>query len=125
MIRFLDGPAAGVALFLKRAPVYLRAVMAHDDGQSVEWDALDQLDDTPKDSEGVVAYKRVGSVGWVHIDRSNPRRGEWYRIGEYKLCAEQPAEEDMRDTARWRAWCVAQQGRDKGDGSKEETKSGA
>lgn len=44
-------------------------------------------------------------------DKQGRRRGAWYATGEYRVCAEQPDDETLRDTAKWRAWCVEQNNR--------------
>lgn len=49
MIEFLDGPAGNKTLELRRAPVYLRVVIDADGNI----DALDQLDDRPKEDERI------------------------------------------------------------------------
>jgi len=51
MTRFLDGPAEGVTLMLRRAPIYLRVVH-----RGTEWDALDALDDRPTPDETIYVY---------------------------------------------------------------------
>lgn len=108
MTRFLDGPAAGVALTLRRAPLYLRA--ARD--QHGKWDALDLLDDEPAEGEDLVAYRRVGPAGVMHLDYTDRvtrrRRGAWFKTAEYAVCAVQPHAETMRSAELWRAWCVAE-----------------
>lgn len=43
MSNFIDGPAKGVHLSLRRSPMFLRAVCE----PNGKWDALDQLTDTP------------------------------------------------------------------------------
>lgn len=102
MIKFLDGPAAGVTLLLHRAPLFLRAVR---DAQG-DWDALDQPDDTPKPEETVVVYRRKGDSFTVHMDRrvKGRRVGEWYSGGEYELAKDQPPDEVLRDNGAWQKW---------------------
>lgn len=102
MTRFLDGPAAGEVLMLQRAPDYLRAVQ---NALSGAWDALDLLKDTPGPTDLlIVAYRRVGDRTSCHVDWTRQRSG-WYMGGSYELVAEQPADDVLRDTERWRAWC--------------------
>lgn len=105
MIKFLDGPAAGKTIWLRRAPIYLRVVI---DGETV--DALDQLDDTPKASETIHAYRVIGKPSWIHLcvrgkDRSG---GGYWGAGEYEVCDPQPDEATMRDNERWREWATEQ-----------------
>ena len=56
MTRFLDGPAAGNALMLRRAPLFLRVTI---DAAGGKVDALDQLDDDPQDGETVHVYRQL------------------------------------------------------------------
>lgn len=104
MTRFIDGPAKGTTLFLRRAPHYLRVVQGPDGPTAPGTiDALDQLDDTPRASETVTAYEMVGGPSHMHVNRG--RLGcAWYRGGEYRMVAEQPDDATLRDAARWRAW---------------------
>jgi len=104
MIRFLDGPAEGTPLDLRRAPVLLRVVIDQDGTV----DALDQLDDTPKDSETIYVYYRDGEVSRGFMC-SRGRGGKGCQLilsADYRLHAEQP---DVRATERWQEWCVAKQ----------------
>jgi hypothetical protein len=64
MIRFLDGPAAGVALKLRNAPEVLRVVR----DLAGAWDALDAPGDEPRPDEEVFLYRRTRMIGFVHID---------------------------------------------------------
>ena len=58
MLKLLDGPAEG-RYMVKRAPLFLRAVVSAGGAQ----DVLDQLEDTPAPSEEVYVYKLQGSAG--------------------------------------------------------------
>lgn len=82
MIRFLDGPAEGVALALRSAPERLRVVL-NADGR---WDALDQPEDEPKPGETVFWYRSEGAAGVVHLLATDPktrrRRGRWLARAE-------------------------------------------
>lgn len=102
MTKFIDGPAAGTVLSLRRAPLYLRAVQNADGN----WDALDQLDDTPEPDETVTVYRRVGSATTVHLHGT--KISGWYAMATYELHAEQPSIEECRDTAKWQDWVHAQ-----------------
>jgi hypothetical protein len=99
--RFLDGPAAGVTLFLQRAPLFLRAVRV----AGGKWDALDQLDDYPKPNEEIVVYALEGAPTWMHVHRRGG--GGIYRGGAYRVVEPQPADADLRDVFKWRAWAQA------------------
>lgn len=103
MTRFLDGPAAGKSLSLKRAPIYLRAVQ----DPAGKWDALDQLEDEPKKDERIVIYRLKAEPGWCHIYKRGPGSG-FYATGEYEVVEPQPGQEDVRETDRWRDWTSRQ-----------------
>jgi hypothetical protein len=102
MTRFVDGPAAGITLYLRRAPLFLRAVRerGHD-----TWDALDQIEDVPKTTEEIVVYKLEGEPSWMHINRRGG--GGIYRGGTYRVVDPQPADERLRDVFHWREWALA------------------
>lgn len=110
MTKFIDGPAAGVTLWLKRAPVFLRAVRSTEGA----WDALDQIDDTPTTGESIVVYKLHGEPTWCHINarsKHGERQGGIFQGGEYRVVDSQPKDERVRETASWRAWVAEQVGR--------------
>lgn len=107
MTKFLDGPAAGQVLMLKRAPLCLRVVRS----PSGEWDALDQLEDAPKPREEIFAYVRTAHRGTVHIRSAKRGASGFYELAEYSAFADQPADEVMRETATWRAWCLDRAGK--------------
>ncbi len=107
MIRFLDGLAANVILQLLRAPLYLRVTQ----NTAGEWDGLDQLGDVALGDETITVYRRVGKAGWIHIDyrdKQGRRKGVTYATGDYAVVPEQPTDEVLRDTTRWREWATAQ-----------------
>lgn len=98
MSKFLDGPAAGSALMLRRAPVFLRAVIDESTGKV---DALDQMDDTPGPSERVHVYRRVGEP--IH---ACVRPGGCYELGDYRHVPDVD-ERLVRVTEDWRRWVDA------------------
>lgn len=107
MIRFLDGPAAGEALYLRAAPPLLRVVRDPEG----EFDALDQLGDTPAEDEAVFAYVRQGEVFAAHISyrsKGGRRGGDTVVNAQYRLAALQPSEACLRSEKLWRAWCETQ-----------------
>lgn len=110
MVR-LDCPAFGAPLQLARVPKYLRFVAKRGCGGRYEWDALDQLDDVPEADEEIVAAV-LAHFGSVHLDRvvKGKRVGEWHRTADYEYCDEQPPDEVLRSTERWREWVLNQQG---------------
>lgn len=103
MTTFLDGPAAGVTLSLSRAPLLLRVVQT----KAGQWDALDQLDDTPRFGETIHVYQQASFDGRVHLCRSGKGSG-WFVIASYRLFPRPPADHEIRTTAAWRAWTTAQ-----------------
>jgi hypothetical protein len=118
---FFDGPAAGVQLELKRAPKFLRAVVSvAPPGERTQkavavWDALDQLDDAPRDGETCHAYRLVADDGWMHLDyrdKKGRRRGVTIRNATYAHMDTQPDQDTMRDTEKWRQWCLAEMTRE-------------
>lgn len=103
MITLRDGPAAG-SYAVKRAPLYLRAVV----DRSRARDVLDQLDDTPRGTERVHIYQRVGEAGALHLNRGRHGSG-FYALGTYRHLPEVEGDE-LRETTAWRQWVGAQEG---------------
>jgi len=102
MTTFLDGPAAGVVLGLKRAPVLLRVVRA----VGGDWDALDQLTDSAAPDEAITVYARASEPFSAHVNMG--RKGcFWFESAEYRVLAVQPADAAVRTNAAWRAWATA------------------
>lgn len=106
MTTFNDGPAKGKVLRLKRAPKFLRVVVA-DGVAGQQWDALDQLDDVPKLGERIFAYHIVGEPGCCHINAGRGAGG-FFTTAFYALVAQHPDDATMRDASAWRAWCHQQ-----------------
>lgn len=110
MTTYTDGPAKGHTMFLQRAPLLLRVVVT----PAGEWDALDELDDTPARDETITVYHLVGEPTRIHIHASckgGGRRCGWYQGGEYRLVAEQPSDDVLRDRVSWQAWATSEAGR--------------
>lgn len=104
MTTFLDGPAQGQHLSLRRSPLYLRVVC----DAAGHWDALDQIDDTPAPGETIHAYRRAGAATVCHLlirGNRDGRRSGWYSSAQYLHLREQPSATELRDTALWQAWC--------------------
>ena len=101
---FLDGPAKMKSLELQRLPLFLRCVIDEDGTVN----ALDRLDDVPKPSEAIYVYRREGPVTLYHVLCTPRRLSGWHRRADYRLYAEQPADEVLRDTHKWREWTAAQ-----------------
>ena len=107
MTNFIDGPAKGQTLMLRRAPFFLRVVRDDTHAQSPKWDALDAPTDTPLRSESVYAYQLTAKPGYVHLNTGCKPGGGVYRPGSYKLCAEQPTSYEARNVRAWQQWCEA------------------
>lgn len=109
MTRFLDGPAIGQTLMLKRTVVFLRvtAQILPESGKVKNWDALDQWEDTPNPDERLYAYKLVRNVGTAHVNMGRGRGG-FYPINEYSFVEHQPSQEVMRDNDKWTFWVQSQ-----------------
>lgn len=109
VIKFLDGPAAGAPLPLRRAPMYLRVVI----DPSGKVDALDQLDDEPRAGETVHVYARARWAGPIHVcgglngNRSRVHGSGWVIEADYRHMPDVDGE-GLRDTETWRAWATAQ-----------------
>jgi len=103
MTTFKDGPAKGQTLMLRRAAMFLRVVQ----DPNGEWDALDQLGDTPKPGERLYAYKITFPVHMAHYCMGGGRGG-MYPVASYSLVEPQPTDQQMRTEPQWDAWCKAQ-----------------
>ena len=105
MTTFLDGPAAGQHLLLRRAVYYIRAERS----AAGKWDALDQPTDTPSADEDVFAYRaKKGTVRACHINsrgKGGERTGGFFKGADYELVEPQPSEAQMRSNSLWAAWC--------------------
>jgi hypothetical protein len=92
MTSFIDGPAKGQCLLLKRSPQLLRVVELNG-----KWDALDQPGDEPRPGEKVYDYELAGQSGTCHINAG--RRSGFYPISKYRVAPKQkgPNEERSHD----------------------------
>ncbi len=104
--RFLDGPASGLELSLRRAPTFLRVVCDHNG----DLDALDQLDDVAEEGERLYAYRVVeGTRNRFHLlvrGKEARTRGGWWELADYRWCDDQPSDEVLRDNTKWRQWTL-------------------
>lgn len=110
-VRFLDGPAAGQSLGLRRVPIFLRVVIDRETGKV---DALDQLDDVPRPTEEVHVYEGDRSTLFalrgdiiVCVRGADGMQQAATGSGEYHYRPDVDGE-TVRDTEAWRAWCRAQ-----------------
>lgn len=101
MTTFIDGPAAGKTLLLKRSPRFLRVVESNG-----IFDALDQPTDTPSPNETLYAYRLNADHGTVHINRGRHGSG-FYAMADYKLVALQPTDSVMRHGDTWETYAGA------------------
>lgn len=99
MTTFLDGPAKGQTLMLKRGPYFLRVVT---DGK--KWDALDQLDDTAVPGEQIFVYVMEGIPSRMHLN-ARGGRGGFFVSATYKLAPNQPKDGEVRKIDDWAVWC--------------------
>ncbi|MDD5045138.1 MAG: hypothetical protein PHG51_06330 [Candidatus Omnitrophica bacterium] len=99
MLKLKDGPCEGIFM-VRRAPVFLRATKDY----SGETDVLDQVEDTPKETEQVFVYEREGEPGSAHICGAKNLRG-WYAIGTYHWLIDVNGQE-LRDNKIWQEWCL-------------------
>lgn len=100
MTKFIDGPAKGQTLMLKRAPKFLRVCLSVG-----TFDALDQLEDSPKANEKLVAYMIKEYRGTCHV-LIRPRGSGFYTMADYVVVPVQPEDSKMRTLEAWRAWCI-------------------
>lgn len=97
-------------LQVKRRPLYLRFVRRPNRSgrcsrTAYQWDALDQLDDTPDPAEEIIVAACVGKTS-AHFDmvKDGRRVGVWETIYHYHPIENQPPDDVLRDTAKWVDW---------------------
>lgn len=116
MTTFVDGPAKGKTMNLRRAVVFLRVtrkrfaleMQPEPHTKADQFDALDQPEDTPADGEELFCYLNTGKRnGACHMrfGGKDKHRSGFYVMAEYALYPDQPPDAIMRDNARWREWC--------------------
>lgn len=105
MTTFVDGPAKGQTLMLKRSPCCLRVTVKEtgDKSKPVKYDALDQLEDKPEFGETVYVYELTAIPGVAFIDGAKIHGR--YSIAQYKLMNYQPSYAVLIDNDRWEQWC--------------------
>jgi hypothetical protein len=104
MITFVDGPAMGQTLSLRRAPLLLRVTHIPHTGK---FDALDQPEDVPTPRERIYVYVLTGIPTHYHMRCRRRSESGFFYDGSYRVLETQPAEEDLRDTHAWRNWALA------------------
>lgn len=101
-VQFIDGPAAGRFLRLRRAPLLLRVTQSREG----EFDALDQPDDFANEDETLHVYVLTGAPQFVHIKACRKSQSGWYATATYQLLKlEQPPQHVLRTNSLWRGWC--------------------
>lgn len=105
MVTFLDGPAMGANLMLRRAPLLLRVTL--DASGRGHVDALDLLGDEPLDTETIHVYRRHSYSGSFHIRASRRAGSGCFQMAEYVHVPDVDGER-LRDTVAWREWCEQQ-----------------
>lgn len=107
MIRMVDGPAVGVELAPRRAPIFLRVVQDETTGK---WDVLDLPDDTPHPSETVYVYRRIEGTWRSGAGVFACTRGQGcypgVDSGDYEHV--DVVGDRFRGTDAWRSWCLSQ-----------------
>jgi hypothetical protein len=107
MTTFIDGPATGQHLYLKRAPTFLRVTY---DPRALTWDALDLAEDAPREGEQVHVYILMQEPGRCHILK-RPKGGGyagsgWYVVATYAICKTQPSSIHTFDNTAWHNWVL-------------------
>jgi hypothetical protein len=105
---FLDGPAAGQKLSLRRNPILLRVTHDPVTNSTVGgvWDALDNPADKLKHAEKCYLYRLTAPPGYVHVRataKSGPS-GSWC-TGVYSVMLVQPDRDILRDNDKFGRWC--------------------
>jgi hypothetical protein len=110
---FLDGPAAGATLSLRRAPYLLRVIVDTSGGI----DALDQLDDEPTEEEEVFVYALAAPPQKAHVcyGGKDRHRSGWFEFGIYRHLPDVDGER-LRETTAWRVWATAHADADRAAG---------
>lgn len=104
MVIFLDGPAAGQQLLLRRAPPLLRVVV---DGATGKLDALDQLDDDPEVGEIIHVYQRAGDSEAVFLCSRGPGPSGRYFNATYRHVPDVDVDgEGLEHRLLWQNWCT-------------------
>lgn len=112
MIKLNGGPAEG-SYAVKRAPIFLRAVIPAKVGRAKpKGDVLDQLEDTPAEGESVSVYQREGEAGIVHINGRKVKG--FYATAEYHWLEDVDGEA-LRDNDIWQEWAIVQMDRIQND----------
>ncbi len=111
MLTLVDGPCAGTFM-VKRAPLFLRAVLKAQLDGTGETDVLDQIDDTPTANEKVYVYKMEGQASAIHINASGKGGKDltgFWAMANYRYLPDVDGEQ-LRDNEKWQSWILKQIG---------------
>ena len=90
-------------LSLDRLPIFLRFVISDDDPKTL--DALNEVEDYPRNGEVLIPARMDGEVGRMHVCRRGPgQRCEWKQWAEYKPVECPLTQEQLADYGQWCAW---------------------
>jgi len=104
MTTFEDGPAKGARLSLSRSPLLMRVVYT----DAGEVDALDKLEDEPREGESIRVYILCGAPVRGFIDGRGKDGKRWGRSlsrGVYRLFERQLEGKLGRDRSSWELFC--------------------
>lgn len=102
MSSFLDGPAGGRSLSIRRAPYLLRVVVDRETGAL---DALDLIADRPSPTEDIHVYRLAAPPQTAHVCGRGAGASGWFEFGIYHHVPDAPVDA-LRDTAAWQRWAV-------------------
>ena len=106
MLKFLDGPAQGILLQARTAPLLLRVVNRND--PPYEWDCLDYPKDTAEEGETIHVYVRTGTFSSVHVKLNN--KSVWLARADYRhYSIPDTIREMLRDNDQWRDFVLKQE----------------
>ena|ERR1700723_887131 len=100
VISFKDGPADGMEFNLRRTPLFMRITRDQD---TAKVDALDLLDDTPRDDEDIFVYQRIGEYGHACARGSSGQSG-WFATYVWRSEVDGSL---LRDSVMWQNWAVS------------------
>jgi hypothetical protein len=98
MTTFIDGPAKGEVLYLKRAPRFLRVTQ-----NGITFDGLDQLADEPQETELIHVYQITGPIAGI----VTTTRGV-FPVAQYRFFQPPPPDSHVRQNHAWRGWTTRQ-----------------
>lgn len=104
MIKLTDGPADGLELEVRRAPLFLRVALT----PAGSYRGLTEQDDRVRPGETVTVYRREGrfAVKYRRAKRERGTKAGYFAEAHYRCLVVQPADAHTTENAAWRAWCV-------------------